>query len=124
MPKKEMPVFWQRLWENFTQLPYFRAAQISKKSLQTLLQENNFRGRLMSLLPDEQYDCREILDICRPVMAQLCEEPQGGWLPCLYDQLVERLYPSDPPLEQPVWFARGGLFYLTVLRTFLQQEML
>ena len=124
MPKKEIAALWQRLWDNFTQLPYFKAAQISKKSLQTLLLENNFRGRLVGLLPDEQYDCMEVLDICRPIMAKLCQEPQGGWLPCLYDQLVERLYPSNPPQEQPVWFVRGGLFYLMVLRTFLQQEML
>ncbi len=122
MPKKELAEFWQRLWGNLGQFSYFRAAQISKKKLQTVLQESGFRSGLSGLLARERYDCTEILEMCRPVLVQLCEEPMDVFLSGLYDILVERLFPSNPPKEQPVWFARGGLFFLIVLRTFLQQE--
>ena len=74
MPKKELAEFWQRLWDNFGQLSYFRAAQISKKKLQTVLQESGFRSGLSGLLVQERYDCTEILEICHPVLVQLCEK--------------------------------------------------
>ncbi len=124
MPKKEVSVFYQRLLENLTQRPYLRAAQFSKKALLTLLQGDNFRSSLAELLPKKRYECEEVLDICRPIMDQLCAEPPGGWLPRIYDLLVERLYPSDPPQEQPLGLVRGGFFYLAVLKTLLQQEYL
>ncbi len=123
MPKKVLAEFYKRLLNNLTQRPYLKAAQFSKKGLLELLHEIGFRSRIGSILFQERYSCRDVLEVCRPVMESFYpQEPEEGWLCAVYEGIVERLYPSTPPIEEPLDKRRAGLFYLVVLKTFLQQE--
>ena len=45
--------------------------------------------------------CDQLLELCRPVLDQLCQEPEEGWLRFCYETLAAGLFP-DPSRPLPL----------------------
>lgn len=95
---------------------------LSQRALKRMLKETDFFAKLPRQLPQTRTVCAEVLLWCRPVMDQLCPEPEQGWLKECYDELSHRLYPDAArgPLQKGRRQALG--FFAAVLSWFLERE--
>ena len=123
MHKKEASALYGRLLDMLTQHPDFRAAQFSKKTLRELMKDCGFRTRINLLLSKEEYDSRDILTLCVPVMGRLCPEDfPGDWLLFIYQTLIKKHFPTEDVAVLSTERQRASMFYLGVYRLLLEHE--
>ncbi|MDD3920635.1 MAG: hypothetical protein PHO41_05670, partial [Eubacteriales bacterium] len=122
MPKTAPNAFYQSLLNNLSQREFLKTAQITKKALLLLLREQDFKNRVSQYRTGTPVTADAVLSLCRPVMELYAKEPPEGWLNYLYHDLVEQLFPSDPPKSRDTQMNRAALFFLLTYRTFLQAE--
>lgn len=122
MPKTAVNAFYQNLLDNLSQKTFLRSAQITKRALLLMLREEDFKNRIQQFDTGEPVTAAAVLSLCLPVMARFAKEPEQGWLPQIYHDIVEQLFPSEPPEETEPGRMRAEFFYLLTYRTFLQAE--
>ena len=77
------------------------------------MEEFQFEGRA---------DCRELLNLSKPLLDRICPEPDEGWLSFFYDSIAAGLFPDpDRPAPTPAQSQAMG-FYLALLDRFLSAE--
>ncbi len=82
-----------------------------------------FPEALETFPPQGRAHCGALLRLCQPLLDRLCPEPEGGWLPFLYDSLADGLFrdplrPADTPAQ-----AQAKTVYLAVLERYLAAEL-
>ena len=95
---------------------------LSRRALKQILKETDFFSRLPKQLPQTRTSCAEVLSWCRPVMDQLCPEPERGWLKECYDELSYRLYPDAARGPLPKGQRQALDFFSAVLSWFIEHE--
>lgn len=95
---------------------------LSKTAVKHLLRETEFFAGLPEDLGQERVSCRQVLELCRPVMDRISPEPEGGWLRECYLELAHGLFPDPARGRQTPDCRKAQAFYLAVLRWFLNTE--
>lgn len=93
-----------------------------RKALGANARACGFPGAFESYRPAGRADCGAILSLCRPLLDRLCPEPQGGWLPFLYDSLAAGLFPDPDRPAETLSQKQAAAVYLAVLEHFLDGE--
>ena len=67
--------------------------------------------------------CAQVLDLCAPVLRQLCPDaPEEGWLRFSYQYVCSLMFPENGFAPQAGRYAQGARIYLTVLQILLDYE--
>ncbi len=64
--------------------------------------------------------CGDVLDVVRPAMDKLSDEPKQGWLKYVMDYCIGELFPDKPVFNSDVKYEVAMKLYLRTLRTFLR----
>ena len=87
-----------------------------------LLRERHFRDSLKEIVTHEVMTCEEVLDAVKNIIGEFSPEPEGGWLNFLFADGKNVLYPQNFPEVMEPQYMRGKIFYLEILRKFLEAE--
>ena len=96
----------------------------NKKAAQALLRQMDYTQKLTDLLPlKDRLSPGAVLELCAPVMDELCPEPpQAGWGKFCYQFICSRMFPDGPFAPEKDRCGQAALFYLTVLQVLLDYE--
>ena len=118
--KETLTAFYKTLVERLLVL-FAPHAPFSRQALKALFSEKGFREAVLRAAFKKETLCGDTLNVCLNVMEAFCEQPQGGWLPFVYDVLSDGLFPSNlPPISEGQ--KQAMLFYLIALREFAAFE--
>ncbi len=96
----------------------------SRRSVQGVLKHAGWPGALGLLFPiQERLTCQKVLEVCTPVLEQICPEtPEKGWLAFCYQYICRLMYPDNGFAPDAGDYAQGAECYLTVLQVLLDYE--
>ena len=96
----------------------------NKKAAHTLLRQMNFSAAMAELLPlRARLSPGSLLELCAPVMGQLCPEaPNAGWGKFCYQYICSRMFPDGPFAPEQDRCGQAATFFLTVFQILLDYE--
>ncbi len=66
--------------------------------------------------------CEQVLEVSRPILDKISDEPEEGWMLHTYNILKSRLYPENFECPKGEAYEEGSRIYLEILRAFLKRE--
>ncbi len=122
MRKTQALAIFKELQETLTQKGFLETIGRKRKEMLSLLEKKSWTAGINAILQGE-ISCEAVLSLCADVMAALAgKQPKKGWLPHIYDWIVKRLFAGRDDLSIEEGLDAAVLFYLQVLRAFLQWE--
>ena len=98
---------------------FARRLGLNRRGFIHLLQACHFEEGMLQF---QGRQCDQLLELCRPVLDQLCQEPEEGWLRFCYETLAAGLFP-DPSRPPATAKQREAMeFYLQILEWLLARE--
>lgn len=96
----------------------------NRKITMDRLKNPNWIEGLATLFPiRERLRCTKVLDICAPVLNQLCPDaPEEGWLRFSYQYICSLMFPENGFAPKADQYAQGAQIYLTILHILLNYE--
>ena len=96
------------------------AEYFSGQPLLERLESENYIQRFVPLYDGTRLRCGDVLELCRPELAELSGgEPEGGWLRFAYDFARRQLFPEK---EAPAAYDAGAVFFLSLLQVLFTAE--
>ena len=96
------------------------AEYFSGQPLLERLESENYIQRFVPLYDGTRLRCGDVLELCRPELAELSGgEPEGGWLRFAYDFARRQLFPEK---EAPATYDAGAVFFLSLLQVLFAAE--
>ena len=100
---------------------FARRLGLNRRGFIHLLQACHFEEGMLQF-QGRRTQCDQLLELCRPVLDQLCQEPEEGWLRFCYETLAAGLFP-DPSRPPATAKQREAMeFYLQILEWLLARE--
>ena len=95
-----------------------------RRTLQDLLRSPAWEAGLEALFPiKERLSCAHVLELCAPILDQLCPRPpEKGWGPFCYQYICRIMFPENGFAPEAARCGGGAVFYLTVLQVLLDHE--
>ncbi|MCI8687928.1 MAG: cytidyltransferase-related domain protein [Lawsonibacter sp.] len=95
-----------------------------RRALQELLRGPAWEAGLEALFPiKERLSCAHVLELCAPILDQLCPRPpEKGWGPFCYQYICRIMFPENGFAPEAARCGGGAVFYLTVLQVLLDHE--
>lgn len=122
MQKKQIQEFYKELVGRLTDKQFLKVVKLPKKAMLELLQSENWKENIKSVIEDEKIVCKKILSICENSLNAISVEPGEGWLTYIYNYALHQLFPENAAFKVIKAHEAGRLFYLEVLRSFLIYE--
>jgi DNA-binding transcriptional LysR family regulator len=108
--------------ETFAEEPFLKKLSVSHTDLGKLINPDEWEITASSMLPiTRRLSCARILGAFRPLMNQIAQEPEEGWLPFVYQTAVNHLY-FRPDLTHTPLQQDAALCFLHVLRALFDEE--
>ena len=106
----------------FGEESFLRKLGMGPKTVRGLLRLVDWEAALEPLFPlERRLTCREVAELCRPMLEVAAPEPAEGWLPYAYQVAVSLIYPAaDQQHTSAQWDA--ALCFLRVLQVLLDEE--
>lgn len=124
MQEKMIQEFNKDLINRLTDKQFLKAIKLSKKAMIELIQlSESWKEDIKAILEKDKIKCKDVLTLCEKALSFLCEEPKEGWLHYINDYTLKQLFPEKDAKNQDDCRTAGRLFYLEVLRHFLQYEI-
>ena len=124
MQEKMIQEFNKDLINRLTDKQLLKTAKLSKKAMLELIQlSDRWKEDMKIILEKDKISCRDVLALCEKALSSLCGEPKEGWLHYIYDDILKQLFPGKTAKKHEYSYDAGRLFYLEVLRYFLQYEI-
>lgn len=98
---------------------FLRQAGMTKKRMKTLWKSHPWKRFCSTLAQDPEIGCREILRVIRPVLNDICPEPEEGWLQYTFDRILLFLYPDAEVRPSEETYRTGCLVFCEILHTVL-----
>ncbi len=121
MPKKIVQEIYKEIYESLSDRNLLKKMKISKKTIQTLLKEDNWHEKIQKIILQPSLQCGQVLDICRSTMKHLSGEDLD-WLTYVYNYIRKGVFPSSVNMEYKHNYEGAILFYLAILKIFLKYE--
>ena len=100
---------------------FARRLGLNRRGFIHLLQACHFEEGMLQF-QGRRTQCDQLLELCRPVLDQLCQGPEEGWLRFCYETLAAGLFP-DPSRPPATAKQREAMeFYLQILEWLLARE--
>ncbi len=110
------------LAQAFDEPAFLRRLRMNQADVRRLLETVNWGAALRPMLPFRQrLTCRQVLELCRPMLDAAAPEPEEGWLAFSYRAAVGLLYP-EPDRKHSAPQMDGALCFLQALRALFDME--
>ncbi|HML36733.1 MAG TPA: hypothetical protein PKA19_04800 [Bacillota bacterium] len=125
MSEKMTQELYRELLGRLTDRQLLKGFKLSKKAMLELIQPESARWKagIRDITSRETVVCKDVLKLCEPALSSFSEEPEEGWLSYIYNGILHRLFPEETEKREENPRDAAGLFYMEVLRFFLQYEM-
>ncbi len=124
MQEKMYQEFYKELVNRLTDKQFLKNIKLSKKAMLELIQSSeHWKDDMRTIMEKDRVSCRDVLNLCETALSSLSDEPKEGWLHYIYDYILKQLFPGKPSRKSENPHEAGRLFYLEVLRFFLQYEI-
>ena len=124
MQEKMFQEFHKELMNHLTDTQFLKTIKLSKKEMLELIKlSENWNENVKAILEKDKISCRDILSLCEPALSSQSDEPKEGWLHYIYDDILKLMFPGKSAMKAENTYETGKLFYLEVLRYFLQYEI-
>lgn len=118
MANKTALQLYKELEKNLTEKKFLKRIKLSKKTMNGLLAQNNWKKKAEQLAENKRINCGGVLSQAAETMAKLSPEPDEGWLVYIYESTIAELFPgSESQNRKTEAFTAAKFFYLEVLRT-------
>jgi nicotinic acid mononucleotide adenylyltransferase len=108
--------------ETFAEEPFLKKLSVAHADLGKLINPDEWEITASSMLPiTRRLSCARILGAFRPLMNQIAQEPEEGWLSFVYQTAVNHLY-FRPDLTHTPLQQDAALCFLHVLRALFDEE--
>lgn len=122
MERKQARDFYEALTERLTERKFLKTVGLTKKEMQELLRNGDWRGQIIQMAKADRICCKSVLVVCEKILSMLSPMPEKGWLDYIFQHTLNQMFPeSTLPVLQGV-FEPGRIFYLNVLRYLLKYE--
>jgi len=112
------------LVSRLTDRQFLKTIKLSKKAMLELIQiSESWKEDMKTILEKDKVSCKDVLNLCEKALSFLSEEPKEGWLHYIYNDTLKQLFPEKAAKSRANSCDAGKLFYLEVLRFFLQYEV-
>ena len=102
---------------------FLKAAGISRRTMQDIFEREKWEKVFEQVFPIKgRFTCAEILEMCRPELSQICNEPEEGWISATYKYVTHILYPDPEYTRAAAPYAAGALFFLRLMQFFFDEE--
>ncbi|QAT42571.1 nicotinate-nicotinamide nucleotide adenylyltransferase [Aminipila luticellarii] len=118
MYKKAVTEIYRQLEKSLTDRDFLKEADVPKKIMVKLLRDQNWQARIAELLSLEKMTCTAIAEASRSTISALDTEPEEGWLECIKNNTIERLFPTGTREEKRA----GTDMLLRIIRIFIQWQ--
>ncbi len=110
------------LLESFEEPSFLRKLGMDRDSVRRLLEARDWTAALRNLLPiQRRLTCGELLELCRPMLADIAPEPEEGWMAYAYKVAGSLLYPDADP-DHTAAQRDAALCFLQLLQVFFDEE--
>lgn len=124
MQEKMFQEFYKELVNRLTDKQFLKTIKLSKKAMLELIQlSENWKENVKAMIEKDKISCRDVLSLCETALSSLSDEPKEGWLHYIYDNILKQMFPGKSRKKTDNSYDAGKLFYLEVLRFFLQYEI-
>ncbi len=95
-----------------------------RRTLQEMMKSPAWTDGLSGLFPiRERLSCARVLELCEPILDQICPRPpEQGWGPFAYQYVCHLMFPDNGFAPEADLCGSGAEFYLTVLQLLLDCE--
>ena len=74
-------------------------------------------------MPEEGVDLRQVLELCRPYMEQMCEKiPEEGWLDYVFHYLLAEYFPENYTVKKIRGAQQAVSYYMEILAALFERE--
>ncbi len=95
---------------------------ISKDYMERLFQSSGLETAIESIQEHVILDAKTALGLCKNILSEISEEPNGGWLDYISRALSYRLFPESFPKTESDEYKKGMIIYLEIFRTLTEWE--
>ncbi|WP_324822655.1 hypothetical protein [Sinanaerobacter sp. ZZT-01] len=123
MQKKRMTEIYKAISDHLTQRYFLKKIKFTKKSVLSILKDEKWTQAVKNTMEASHFSCRNVLENFLPCLEGLCSEsPSVGWFSYSYLYLRKGLFPESIVLEEKSCYNAVVLFYLEILRVFIEQD--
>lgn len=102
---------------------FLKRSGLSRRTVQKIFNREKWESFFETRFPiQDRFSCEELLNLCRPELGLLCQEPPEGWLLFTYKFSTHILYPDKIFAANSAPFAAGALLFLNILQFFFDEE--
>ena len=122
MRKKQTFAIFKALQEALTEKCFLEKTACKRKDILYLLEKESWSAGIDAIL-QEEISCESVVLLCSDAMDTLADKrPEKGWLSHIYDWILKRLFDGREDISLNEGTNAAVMFYLEVLRVFLQWE--
>ena len=122
MRKKQTFAIFKALQEALTEKCFLEKTACKRKDILYLLEKESWSAGIDAIL-QEEISCESVVLLCSDAMDTLADKrPEKGWLLHIYDWILKRLFDGREDISLNEGTNAAVMFYLQVLRVFLQWE--
>ncbi len=123
MRKKQIHSIYKTIQTVLFEKQFLKRTSLKKKEVAGLLDKEHWLQGIDAVLQLKEVSCVRVLYLCERAMLSLSGKvPEKGWLAYIYDHVTKGLYGSREDIRLEDGYQEAVLFYLEVLRVFLQEE--
>ncbi|MCI7302761.1 MAG: hypothetical protein MR704_13680 [Clostridia bacterium] len=109
---------YKKLEKNLTEKQFLKRIKLSKKTMNSLLSQNNWKKKAEQMAEKKGISCFSVLVLAEATMEELSPKPEEGWLAYVYEDTIAELFPgNDSQNRKNETYKAAKLFYLEVLHT-------
>ncbi len=118
MQKKILSDLVKELEKNVTTKTFLRDVKCSKKMILEVTHKEAWKRAVEETLLSEDYSWSNLLEMMKPALNEISQEPPNGWFPYIEACALNLLFPQNYTANKDPIYEKGRLFILEVLRTF------
>ena len=126
MIRKQSAKLYNDLKAALTERYFLKEIGMTKEEMETLLEEEQWRGLTWNLLAEVdqrgRFRAENVETTARPTLERLSETPPEGWMVYGYQYVLGQLFPAKKTHDDDEVYTRGRLFFLQLLKGLYKYE--
>ncbi len=102
--------------------PFLKYNHISKKEMQEILANNEWRVVFKKLNNNKILNCKKIINCISPILNSIVNEPELGWEQYIIDFTIRQLFPEGTYEEERKEYRICRCIILQTIRTFIEKK--
>ena len=122
MDEKTAKKMHQALTVSLTERRFLQRIKMSRKDMKLLLAELDTEQMASELANAPDINCKQILQICRPLIQRFAKEPEQGWLSYCFCLIRNQLFPGTEDFPEDEETNKAAILLYQIIRTVLAED--